>query len=58
MHRRTSNQMLRRAREDVEDFVHRHPRRSFGGIILLALFGAFAIWIWPELHRTARIHRM
>ena len=47
-----------RARGDVQDFVQRHPRRSIGGLILFALFGAFLIWVWPEMHRTARIHRM
>jgi hypothetical protein len=58
MHMRTSDQILGQARKDVSQFVHRHPRRSIGGLILLALFGAFAIWVWPEFHRTVRIHRM
>jgi hypothetical protein len=55
---RASNQTLGEARDEVADYVREHPRRSIGGLILIALLGAFAIWVWPEFHRTVRIHRM
>ena len=58
MFSRTSDRALSRAHEDVQDFVQRSPRRSIGALILVALLGAFAFWVWPEFHRTMRIHRM
>jgi len=29
-----------------------------GTVVAVAAIVVFSIWIWPELHRTIRIHRM
>lgn len=34
------------------------PTAIAGGVVAVALIVAFGLWVWPELHRTIRIHRM
>jgi hypothetical protein len=49
---------LRQAKDRVENAVRRRPQLSIGGVVAVAAIVAFGIWIWPEVHRTIRIHRM
>jgi hypothetical protein len=60
-----SNQWMvpfRHAREQLEPMFHRHPRHSHRGgiigLIFLGLLVGLGIYIWPELQRTVRMHRM
>jgi hypothetical protein len=36
----------------------RPPIATVAGLVAAGLFVGFAIWAWPEVHRTIRIHRM
>ena len=49
---------IRRASDEIADYVTEQPRRSIAGIVILALLIGLGIWAWPELHRTVHIHRM
>jgi hypothetical protein len=49
---------VRRAGAELEAYIADKPKRSIGGVILVGLLIAFGIWVWPEVHRTIRIHRM
>ena len=49
---------LARARDDVYDLIHERPRRSLFGVVAVAGLVMFGLWIWPEIQRTIKIHRM
>jgi hypothetical protein len=38
--------------------VRERPRLTIGGIVTIGALIAFGIWIWPEMRRTIRMHRM
>lgn len=61
MHLRTSNRLLSpitHAGHGVGSMVRERPRLTIGGIVTIGALIAFGIWIWPEMRRTIRMHRM
>jgi hypothetical protein len=42
----------------VSERIENHPKTSLGLLVAAAVVVAVGIYIWPELKRTIRIHRM
>jgi hypothetical protein len=49
---------LQRTRDQIQSAVRDRPQLTVGGVVAVVALVGFAVWIWPELHRTIRIHRM
>jgi len=49
---------VRRAGEEIQEYVRERPRQGIAGILLIGVLVALGIWAWPEIHRTVHIHRM
>jgi hypothetical protein len=61
MHLKTSRHFfdpVSRAAGDVRHYISERPKRSLGSLVFMGLLVWFGIWIWPEVKRTIRIHRM
>lgn len=43
---------------EVRDRIERAPKSTIGVVVVAAAVIAIGIWVWPELQRTIRIHRM
>jgi hypothetical protein len=42
----------------VTERIENYPKRTLGIVAAAAVVVAVGIWIWPDLKRTIRIHRM
>jgi hypothetical protein len=43
---------------EVRDRIERAPKSTIGVVVIAAAVIAIGIWVWPEVQRTIRIHRM
>jgi hypothetical protein len=51
-------QRLTRPLAEVRQRIECAPKRTIGVVVAAAVVIAIGIWVWPEVQRTIRIHRM
>jgi len=44
--------------EGVGHYVRERAGLTIGGIVVIGALVALTIWVWPEVQRTIKIHRM
>jgi hypothetical protein len=49
---------LREPLAQVRERIEKVPKSAVGLVVGVALVVAIGIWVWPEIQRTIRIHRM
>ena len=54
----STHKRLTRPLAQVTERIQNNPNRTLGIVVAAAMVLAVGIWIWPDLKRTIRIHRM